>query len=334
MNLRGLLLGSAAGLVAVSGAQAADAVVIAEPEPMEYVRICDMYGSGFFYIPGTETCLKISGYVRAEWLSDREGRRGFVRFAPTFDVRSDTEFGTLTSFAEIYFNWERVVGVGYVDSVEVYTAYIELGDTFKARIGKGETPAQWLLEWGGYGAHDGFYNAVNSGYLMLSYDFGNGLQVLAAAVEDPDADWAPDVEVGIRYDIPGMEETWVGAIGTYDEVAEDFTAQIGAQVKLASLPVKLKANAFYSELGSKYAVTDPNGTPVEWSVLGAAAISFHEKAELQALAQWFDNGAWFFAGGVKVTPVENLYVLPEVTYASRGPSSGRWGGRLRVQRDF
>ena len=64
MNIKSLLLGSAAALVAVSGARAADAVVIAEPEPMEYVRICDTYGVGFYYIPGTETCLKLSGYIR------------------------------------------------------------------------------------------------------------------------------------------------------------------------------------------------------------------------------------------------------------------------------
>jgi len=32
-------------------------------EPVDYVRVCDAYGSGFFYIPGTETCLRISGYV-------------------------------------------------------------------------------------------------------------------------------------------------------------------------------------------------------------------------------------------------------------------------------
>src|SRR6187200_3098258 len=64
MNIKSLLLGSAAAFVAVSSARAADAVVIAEPEPMEYVRICDTYGVGFYYIPGTETCLKLSGYIR------------------------------------------------------------------------------------------------------------------------------------------------------------------------------------------------------------------------------------------------------------------------------
>ncbi|MGO4625260.1 porin, partial [Ensifer sp. 2TAB8] len=44
MNIKSLLLGSAAALAAVSGAQAADAIVAAEPEPMEYVRVCDAFG--------------------------------------------------------------------------------------------------------------------------------------------------------------------------------------------------------------------------------------------------------------------------------------------------
>ena len=64
MNIKSLLLGSAAALVAVTGARAADAVVVAEPEPVEYVRVCDVYGAGFYYMPGTETCLKVSGYIR------------------------------------------------------------------------------------------------------------------------------------------------------------------------------------------------------------------------------------------------------------------------------
>ena len=37
----------------------------ARAAPVEYVRICDAYGSGFYYIPGTDTCLKLGGYERA-----------------------------------------------------------------------------------------------------------------------------------------------------------------------------------------------------------------------------------------------------------------------------
>ncbi|MDT7999130.1 porin, partial [Brucella melitensis] len=64
MNIKSLLLGSAAALVAASGAQAADAIVAPESEAVEYVRVCDAYGAGYFYIPGTETCLRVHGYVR------------------------------------------------------------------------------------------------------------------------------------------------------------------------------------------------------------------------------------------------------------------------------
>src|SRR6478672_11940518 len=58
--IRSLLLGSAAGLLTVAGAQAAD-LPTRKAAPLNYVRICDAYGSGFFYIPGTETCLKVGG---------------------------------------------------------------------------------------------------------------------------------------------------------------------------------------------------------------------------------------------------------------------------------
>ena len=50
--VKSLLLGSAAGLVAVSGTQAADLPVKAKP--VEYVKICTLYGEGFYYIPGTD----------------------------------------------------------------------------------------------------------------------------------------------------------------------------------------------------------------------------------------------------------------------------------------
>src|SRR5712671_7268970 len=60
-----LLLGTAAGLMAVSGAQAADMPVKAKP--VLYVKICSLYGDGFYYIPGTDTCLKMGGYVRAQF---------------------------------------------------------------------------------------------------------------------------------------------------------------------------------------------------------------------------------------------------------------------------
>ncbi len=46
----------AAGLVAVARAQVAD--LPAKAKPVEYVKICTVYGEGFFCIPGTDTCIK------------------------------------------------------------------------------------------------------------------------------------------------------------------------------------------------------------------------------------------------------------------------------------
>src|SRR4051794_13971702 len=63
--VRHLLLGSAAGLLAVAGAQAAD-LPTRKAAPVNYVRICDAYGAGFFYIPGTDTCLKVGGLALFE----------------------------------------------------------------------------------------------------------------------------------------------------------------------------------------------------------------------------------------------------------------------------
>ena len=73
-TLKSVLLGSAAGVVAVAGAQAADLPVKAKP--VEYVKICTLYGDGFYYIPGSDTCIRFSGYIRADY--NWNGRRPHV----------------------------------------------------------------------------------------------------------------------------------------------------------------------------------------------------------------------------------------------------------------
>ncbi|MBN9082725.1 MAG: hypothetical protein BGP04_00875 [Rhizobiales bacterium 62-17] len=62
---KSLLLGSSAALLAVAGAQAAD-LPSRKAAPVEYVRVCDAYGAGFYWIPGTDTCLKVGGRVRVD----------------------------------------------------------------------------------------------------------------------------------------------------------------------------------------------------------------------------------------------------------------------------
>jgi len=114
MKLKSLLFGSAAILAAGTGAQAAD---LPTAEPVEYVRICDAFGTGFFYIPGTDTCLAIGGMVRADFTytdfdssSDNandnvNGRhrefnnyRELVRGEINLDARTQTDFGLIRAY--------------------------------------------------------------------------------------------------------------------------------------------------------------------------------------------------------------------------------------------
>ncbi|HKD24635.1 MAG TPA: porin, partial [Xanthobacteraceae bacterium] len=125
-TLNRLLLGSAAGLIAAAGAQAADLPVKAKP--VEYVKVCSLYGAGFWYVPGTDTCLKIGSFVRVQtaWNTDssdtpigagggqtggRETRTdtsnfGFrVRSGVSVDLRTQTEYGTLRSYMDVGAQW-------------------------------------------------------------------------------------------------------------------------------------------------------------------------------------------------------------------------------------
>lgn len=62
-TVKSLLLGAACAISMAGAASAADLPVA---EPVEYVRVCDAFGAGFFFIPGTDTCLRISGFVRVD----------------------------------------------------------------------------------------------------------------------------------------------------------------------------------------------------------------------------------------------------------------------------
>ena len=68
------VLGTAACLVASSGGQAADLPVKAKA--VEYARICSLYGNGFYFIPGTDTCIKLGGYLRADVTFNGGGIQG------------------------------------------------------------------------------------------------------------------------------------------------------------------------------------------------------------------------------------------------------------------
>ncbi|GAB1581453.1 porin [Phyllobacterium phragmitis] len=218
MNIKSLLLGSAAALVAVSGARAADAVVVAEPEPVEYVRVCDAYGAGYFYIPGTETCLRISGYLRYDMgAGDALGAVGLdrkdflesggtdwnyndtwrkrMRFTLRTHTASETELGTLRTYTETRFQWDTNSGsVEGVDAdgdiVDVPTGAWASNDDVTLnfayielgglRIGKDETAFRTFLGYAGNVINDDVIEPEGYDTTLISYTFtgGNGFSAI------------------------------------------------------------------------------------------------------------------------------------------------------------
>jgi hypothetical protein len=90
--VKSLLLGSAAGLVAVTAGQAADLPVKARP--VQYVKVCSLYGAGFYYMPGTDMCIKIGGWVRAEVTYGTNGNSTTGSFASDYNNRYTNNFWT------------------------------------------------------------------------------------------------------------------------------------------------------------------------------------------------------------------------------------------------
>jgi len=88
--VKSLLLGTAAGLAAVTAGQAADLPVKAKP--VEYVKVCSLYGAGFYYMPGTDICLKIGGYARAETTYHSNGNFAGGPTAGDVNNRTTSEF--------------------------------------------------------------------------------------------------------------------------------------------------------------------------------------------------------------------------------------------------
>ncbi len=124
MTKKRMLLGSAAALTAISSAQAADLPVKAKP--VEYVKICSLYGEGFYYIPGTDICLKVGGYVQSDYGWNVNGARTpFYTGAGgaqdrsvspystrhrahfNFDSRTQTAYGTLRTYVAVHIDNEN-----------------------------------------------------------------------------------------------------------------------------------------------------------------------------------------------------------------------------------
>jgi hypothetical protein len=224
--VKSLILGSTAGLLAMSGAQAADLPVKAKA--VEYVRICSLYGAGFFYIPGTDTCIKIGGYLRVDttfngatygqpaWSGDlglgdryRNSFQSRSRFALTVDTRTATEYGVVRTFAQADFQSDTA---GQSASANPTALASNLGANTTGNLqgpGTGYTAVEYLFlqfagftfgksssaystPWNGFPGNISSYliggNDTVTGVNNIQYtaQFGNGVSA-SIGLDDPSA---------------------------------------------------------------------------------------------------------------------------------------------------
>jgi hypothetical protein len=231
--VKSLILGSAAGLVAMSGAQAADLPVKAKA--VEYVRICSLYGAGFFYIPGTDTCLKLGGYLRADFAvntnSDFGGAYNGIAGAQNryrnyytwrgredfnIDTRTATEYGVVRTFADVVWSWTTgtqavsaqgtLLGADGVagGTLGVYYAFIQF-----AGFTMGKSISQFSAPWTNYPANN-FDGLVGGGgdvtgvnQFTYTWEFGQGVSV-AVSAQDQTAYYQTQI---LNTSFPGISAT-------------------------------------------------------------------------------------------------------------------------------
>jgi Porin subfamily len=371
MNIKSLLLGSAAALVAVSGARAADAVM-AEPEAVEYVRVCDAYGAGYFYIPGTETCLKISGYVRytIDYNSDEftyrdvngdgnydigeptgTGWRKAAKAMLNFTAKSDTELGTLTSYIEMSatsFAGNQGGGVrANNDSNQLGElqnnggfgldhAWISLGGL---KMGKSDNLYDAGLD--GEGANGG---GTNLHFMSYTFSGASGFSAtLALEEEQYDNNYIPNVVGKVAF-----TQGWGGIEGwvAYDD--DDFLgagsdAGWGAKVRLtANVGTGGVFKALASYGGNRSNLYSNGG---KWTLGASYKQTISPKLALTGVVQYQndtnvngnvtvgDNNI-IFGGVVDYTIVPNFSTKLAVWHNTNGAAAGITKGFLRFERSF
>jgi hypothetical protein len=358
------------GALAMGGqAFAADAIMM-EPEPVEYVRVCDAYGSGFFYIPGTETCLRISGYVRYtigatgdDGLTDTPNWLGFApdewnkgsRARVNFDARSETEWGTLRSFIRLQAS-ATSFGVSADQPVLLDLGYIQLGG-----VAMGYMQSAWAGTFNGGDSNDGTFTDDGFDYgdqyrQIVQYNFGgrDGFFATFSLENDPGtANYVPDIVGKVGYAaawgtlhaILGYDEDLVDSGGIAGSDA--FAVRVGGHFKLGERAA-FKLHGFYNDDETGF---NSYWSTAEWSIQAALGYQLTDNVFVSLGGQYWSDltptafgglplgfvpgrDAWGLDGGVVWEPVKNLEIRAEANYVKAEDHDGSLGGFVWFLRSF
>lgn len=262
MSFKTVLLSSAAVFIAASDARAADGIAPEPVEPVAYVRVCDAYGEGWWYIPGTESCLKLDGDVRVQYRSlhyhdatssDDETSFHDSDYRGRLNVRanSETELGTLASRI-------RFVGSGGSDdsnhydelsvsegpsSASVAVDWVEIG-LAGMQVGWGD---DFWTRGGNYGFYQAQYDGPYGDYdgLFFEYAFAANGWVATAGIEDGDVSGeagAPDLYAGLSYSNAGW---YLAGLAYRDSSADSFAWKVRADYDMSAWLKGLAVGGWY-----------------------------------------------------------------------------------------
>ena len=196
---KSLLLGTAAGIVAIAGASAAD-LPSKKAAPATYVKICDAYGAGFFFIPGTDTCVKVGGYVRVDYDYRPERKNTtFVTATTTtnvantdtttsgfynrgtiqLDARTPTSMGVARTFMALRMETGSGPLVKTSTSPSLEAAYVQWAGV---TAGQGAQPFAYMSSWA-YNTH--YWGGWPNGVRQLTYTavLGGGFSATAGITD-------------------------------------------------------------------------------------------------------------------------------------------------------
>lgn len=346
MKIKTLLIASVATMTSVSS-YAADAIVAPEPEAVEYVRVCDAYGAGYFYIPGTETCLRVHGYVRYDVKggdditsgADRKGWDKSARFALRLSTASETELGALKTYTETRFNYtagnsrhdgfyggqldanDQKLG-GNDSKVVLQFAYIELGGL---KIGIDESEFHTFTGYLGDILNDDVVSAgaYRTGKISYTFTGGNGFSAVIALEQGGDNDggytnpaghdytidkYVPHVVGGLKY--AGGWGSIAGVVA-YDSVIEKWATKVRGDVNLTDR-VSVWLQGGYSSAKTPDQMYGQWGG--DWAVWGGLKYKVTDKATFNLQGAHDDWGKTAVAANVAYELVPGFTITPEVNY--------------------
>ncbi|MBU2329087.1 MAG: porin, partial [Alphaproteobacteria bacterium] len=270
----------------------------------------------YFYIPGTETCLKISGSVRFayDWSSNDTSSDGDfqTRARVEFTTANDSEIGTIGSYI-------RLQGTSDDENAIVEQAYITVGGF---RAGYSVTFADDI---GIAGENDAFISG--SKFDMVSYTYSSDAFTVGLGVDELTNDGFDDLGVEAMASA-SLGAATVAIYGGYDIDAEEgfIVGQLSADVGPGSLGI-------YGGWAS-----DPSAyvDTYEWTVGAAYTFKATDKLSITPSVNYFEEftGADYFGAGVLATYQIASGLSTEVTVDYKDTATEDWSGFVRLIRSF